>query len=99
MNGPASTTGIGKPSLGRDPKSRARSRDYLKQYALDFERVFRFSHVSQMPARNTIPHLPPSVEPIALSTTRIEPISSSHSSQCSLVRPDGLQYAAAQTHV
>ena len=24
--------GLGKPPLGRDPKSRARSRDYLKQY-------------------------------------------------------------------
>ncbi|KAH9966499.1 WD40-repeat-containing domain protein [Russula dissimulans] len=29
-NGPASSAAIGKPSLGRDPKSRARSRDYLK---------------------------------------------------------------------
>jgi striatin 1/3/4 len=36
-NGPSSTAAIGKPSLGRDPKSRARSRDYLKQCALDFE--------------------------------------------------------------
>jgi striatin 1/3/4 len=33
-NGPASSAAIGKPSLGRDPKSRARSRDYLKQYVL-----------------------------------------------------------------
>lgn len=39
-NGPASTTGIGKPSLGRDPKSRARSRDYLKQYAFVLKRLF-----------------------------------------------------------
>ena len=33
-NGPASTAAMGKPSLGRDPKSRARSREYLKQYVL-----------------------------------------------------------------
>jgi hypothetical protein len=38
-NGPASTAAIGKPSLGRDPKSRARSRDYLKQYALDLKKL------------------------------------------------------------
>lgn len=33
VNGPnAATQGtVGKPALGRDPKSRARSRDYLKQ--------------------------------------------------------------------
>lgn len=30
-NGPSSNA-LGKPPPGRDPKSRARSRDYLKQY-------------------------------------------------------------------
>jgi len=39
-NGPGSTGAIGKPSLGRDPKSRARSRDYLKQYAYGFKESF-----------------------------------------------------------
>jgi striatin 1/3/4 len=38
-NGPASTAAIGKPSLGRDPKSRARSRDYLKQYAIGLKKL------------------------------------------------------------
>jgi hypothetical protein len=35
-NLPASGTiaGLGKPPLGKDPKSRARSRDYLKQYVV-----------------------------------------------------------------
>lgn len=28
----SSITNLGKAPLGRDPKSRARSRDYLKQY-------------------------------------------------------------------
>jgi striatin 1/3/4 len=41
-NGPSSTAATGKPSLGRDPKSRARSRDYLKQYACSFKESFHF---------------------------------------------------------
>ncbi len=31
LTGGGAIPGLGKPPLGRDPKSRARSRDYLKQ--------------------------------------------------------------------
>jgi len=88
-NGPASTAAIGKPSLGRDPKSRARSRDYLKQYALGLKEV-SLSYVSQMLARDTISHLPSSIKPVAPQTTCYESISSRHPSQRSIIRPDGL---------
>jgi len=53
-NGPASTAAIGKPSLGRDPKSRAHSREYLKQYALELDVLSSFSNtlaVQKPPAR------------------------------------------------
>jgi hypothetical protein len=54
--------GIGNPSLGRDPKSRARSRDYLKQYAFIPENVsyFSSSHVpplNPLPSRQRVPFL------------------------------------------
>ena len=41
-NLPASGTiaGLGKPPLGKDPKSRARSRDYLKQYVVLASYIF-----------------------------------------------------------
>lgn len=50
-NGPAGGTigGIGKPPPGRDPKSRARSRDYLKQYVCAF-----LTFVSSLLAQNLI---------------------------------------------
>ena len=88
-NGPASTAAMGKPSLGRDPKSRARSRDYLKQYALGLKAI-SLSYVSQMLARDTISHIPSSVKSVAPQTACYESISSRHPSQCSIVRPDGL---------
>jgi len=53
-NGPASTAAIGKPSLGRDPKSCAHSREYLKQYVLELDVLSSFSNtlvVQKPPAR------------------------------------------------
>ena len=35
--------GLGKPPIGRDPKSRARSRDYLKQYVVVAYHILSFN--------------------------------------------------------
>jgi hypothetical protein len=100
-NGPASTAAIaiGKPSLGRDPKSRARSRDYLKQYAPALKECFPVLIPLQMPARNTISYLAPSIKSTALAAACKQPYSPRLSPQCSVVRSDRLQYAATQTNV
>ena len=38
--GSGTIAGLSKPPLGRDPKSRARSRDYLKQYVVLASHIF-----------------------------------------------------------
>jgi hypothetical protein len=65
---------------------------------LNLKVSFKFLNIPQMLTRNTISHISPSVESIALSTTCHEPISSCHPSQRSIVRPDKLRHAATQTH-
>jgi striatin 1/3/4 len=77
-NGPstAAAAGLGKPPPGRDPKSRARSRDYLKQYA--FVPVYTcrrqqthhptFFSLVKMPTGNILSHITAGNEPIAQST-------------------------------
>ncbi|KAK7693152.1 hypothetical protein QCA50_002718 [Cerrena zonata] len=54
VNGPnAATAGtVGKPALGRDPKSRARSRDYLKQCLQEI------SYLTSPQAMNPLPNRP-----------------------------------------
>jgi len=58
--------GLTKPPLGRDPKSRARSRDYLKQF-VQVTRTCLHTNLNtyQMSARNILPHIPRSYEPTA----------------------------------
>ncbi|KAF8894433.1 WD40-repeat-containing domain protein [Infundibulicybe gibba] len=70
---PGTVAGLGKPALGRDPKSRARSRDYLKQCLQEI------SYLTSPQAMNPLPNRPllnntsiplalpnvPSFEPIA----------------------------------
>ncbi|KAF5386585.1 hypothetical protein D9615_001703 [Tricholomella constricta] len=53
-NGPPGGTapGVGKPPLGRDPKSRARSRDYLKQCLQEI------SYLTSPQAMNPLPNRP-----------------------------------------
>ncbi|KAJ7074341.1 striatin-related protein [Mycena amicta] len=53
-NGPSSATvaGLGKPPPGRDPKSRARSRDYLKQCLQEI------SYLTSPQAMNPLPNRP-----------------------------------------
>ncbi|KAF9264960.1 WD40 repeat-like protein [Marasmius fiardii PR-910] len=53
-NGPASNTvaGLGKPPPGRDPKSRARSRDYLKQCLQEIQ------YLTSPQAMNPLPNRP-----------------------------------------
>lgn len=75
-NGPASTTGIGKPSLGRDPKSRARSRDYLKQCLQEIQYLTSPQALNPLPSRQLVsnPSLPvtlpnvPSFDQMAYNT-------------------------------
>lgn len=64
-NGTAGTVGnMGKPPPGRDPKSRARSRDYLKQFvALHFSFPPGLTIGLQMSPGNLVSHLPASCEP------------------------------------
>ncbi|KAJ3737404.1 WD40-repeat-containing domain protein [Lentinula guzmanii] len=76
-NGPSANTlaGIGKPPPGRDPKSRARSRDYLKQCLQEIQYLTSPQAMNPLPNRplinnSTIPlSLPnvPSFEPMAFN--------------------------------
>ena len=64
--------GLGKPPLGRDPKSRARSRDYLKQYVVLASHIFSPQCIApslQMPPRNKLSHVSSSYESSAQSTS------------------------------
>lgn len=62
-NGPSSTAAIGKPSLGRDPKSRARSRDYLKQCLQEIQYLTSPQALNPLPSRQLVtnPTLPVSL--------------------------------------
>ncbi|KAI9509955.1 WD40-repeat-containing domain protein [Russula earlei] len=62
-NGPASAVAIGKPSLGRDPKSRARSRDYLKQCLQEIQYLTSPQALNPLPSRQLVtnPSLPVSL--------------------------------------
>ena len=88
-NGPPLAT-LGKPPPGRDPKSRARSRDYLKQYVYSYScHLITVQHVVrpiQMLARSLIFNITPSYEPITQSTSSQQLISPSFTTQYSLVR-------------
>ncbi|KAI0295494.1 WD40-repeat-containing domain protein [Russula brevipes] len=59
-NGPPSTAPLGKPSLGRDPKSRARSRDYLKQCLQEIQYLTSPQALNPLPSRQLVtnPSLP-----------------------------------------
>ncbi|KAI0273852.1 WD40-repeat-containing domain protein [Gloeopeniophorella convolvens] len=50
-NGPASLATMGKPQLGRDPKSRARSRDYLKQCLQEIQYLTSSQAMNPLPTR------------------------------------------------
>ncbi|KAF9557683.1 striatin-3 [Agrocybe pediades] len=52
LAGSGTIAGIGKPPLGRDPKSRARSRDYLKQCLQEI------SYLTSPQAMNPLPNRP-----------------------------------------
>ncbi|KAI0306730.1 WD40-repeat-containing domain protein [Multifurca ochricompacta] len=75
-NGPASTAAIARPSLGRDPKSRARSRDYLKQCLQEIQYLTSPQALNPLPSRQLVtnPSLPvtlpnvPSFDQIGYST-------------------------------
>ena len=69
-NGPTggAVAGLGKPPPGRDPKSRARSRDFLKQLVPFLSVVRPFSLSYQMPPRNNIFDFSPGNESSTEST-------------------------------
>ncbi|KDR81374.1 hypothetical protein GALMADRAFT_239242 [Galerina marginata CBS 339.88] len=52
VGGSGAVAGLGKPPLGRDPKSRARSRDYLKQCLQEI------SYLTSPQAMNPLPNRP-----------------------------------------
>ncbi|KAG5341049.1 hypothetical protein C0989_011908 [Termitomyces sp. Mn162] len=69
-SGPSAGTapGLGKPPLGRDPKSRARSRDYLKQCLQEV------SYLTSPQAMNPLPNRPLLTNPsIPLSLPNVPP--------------------------
>lgn len=85
-NGTAGTLGnMGKPPPGRDPKSRARSRDYLKQF-VTFHSSFPPSVTIglQMSSGNLVSHVPASREPAPKPATPQQPDASSPAPQCSV---------------
>jgi hypothetical protein len=62
--GPPSVGSVGKPPPGRDPKSRARSRDYLKQYVLTYLAHFVHAHgFPQMSSGDLLSYIPTGNEP------------------------------------
>jgi hypothetical protein len=88
---------VGKPPPGRDPKSRARSRDYLKQYVFlpPFELTSYTAHnLLQMSPGNLIPHLSASNEPTPESSAHLLGTREPNSAQPTL-RGD-LQWSASQ---
>lgn len=60
----SSITGLGKTPLGRDPKSRARSRDYLKQYVAVDMRLGSLFKLFKVPPRDFLLNVSSSYEPV-----------------------------------
>lgn len=101
-NGPSGGTiaGLGKPPPGRDPKSRARSRDYLKQCVARSHNLiprFRCWYISyssfyppQMSAGNIIFDLPPSDEPSTQPALGQQHVYTTIFTQRPIVRPNCL---------
>ena len=86
-NGPHGTNLLGKPPPGRDPKSRARSREYLKQCVWIpscFRSLFLIV-LAKVLARGFVLDFSSSNEPSAKSTTLKQPLPSSFPPECSVV--------------
>ena len=85
-NGPQGMNLITKPPPGRDPKSRARSREYLKQCVQipSFTTYFLLTSTKVF-ARGFVLDLPSSNEPSTESTTPEQPLPPSLPSECSVV--------------
>jgi len=60
----SSITNLGKAPLGRDPKSRARSRDYLKQYVAVDMTLGPLLKLLKVPPRDFLLNVSSSYEPV-----------------------------------
>jgi len=60
----SSITSLGKAPLGRDPKSRARSRDYLKQYVPVDMTLESLLKPLKVPSRDFLLNVSSSYEPV-----------------------------------
>lgn len=88
---------LGKPPPGRDPKSRARSRDYLKQYVFGSSRKIFLPHamlivtnISQMSTGNFIFNISSSHEPTTQQTLAQQFLYTLITTQRSIFRPNSL---------
>ncbi|KAG6836614.1 hypothetical protein H0H93_006035 [Arthromyces matolae] len=82
-NGPSGGATLGKPPPGRDPKSRARSREYLKQCLQEV------SYLTSPQAMNPLPNRPLLSNPsIPLSLPNVPPFEGMHYHRPRKVLPD-----------